>query len=150
MCNKKILSSLCLLFLALTSCDKKQDVQLNYYQVRVKNATADWRDSSFIIATANPQLMAEAEAQLKKPVSERKMVSGALLRGNGGYNKNAGHAFKWRFREDNWSFTEASIEIYDGRPYSDVDSDTAYWFGNMKHFAPWNSYVAKKITIGQP
>lgn len=136
-----------LLFLMLQGCKKNvEDKQLRYYQVGMKYTPEDWRDSAFVVATKNQNLIKEIEAQLKLPVAQRRMVTGALVPGNGGYNKNASHEFKWRFDENDWQFTDMSIEIYDGRPYSDVDSDTTYWLHTMKRFAPWSSYIAKEVN----
>jgi hypothetical protein len=59
-------------------------------------------------------------------LKQRKNVTGALVAGNANYNKNSSHNFKWHFKENDWNLTEASIEIYDGRPYSDLDLNPAY------------------------
>ena len=119
---------------------------MHYYEVGFKTNTADWRDSSFIIATTNASLISEIETQLSLPVSQRKIVTGSLISGSGGYNKNSSHEFKWHFKEDDWQLTELSVEIYDGRPYSDVDSDINYWLNTVKRFAPWSSYIKREIT----
>lgn len=127
------------------SCTNTSSSRLQYYETGVKNKPADWRDSSFVVATADPQLIAEIEAQLKLPVSQRKMLTGALLPGNGGYNKNGTHEFKWHYKEDDWGFAEISMELCDGRPYSDVDLNPDYWLNTVKRFCPWNSYIKKRI-----
>lgn len=148
--RKSILPVACLLLLILTiiSCKKdKTQLPLHYYEVGFKGIAADWRDSSFIIATNNPALIEQVEQQLTLPVAQRKIVNGRLLSGNGSYNKNATHHFKWHFKESDWSLTDLSIEVYDGRPYSDVDNDLNYWLNTMKRFAPWGSYIKREIVI---
>lgn len=139
-----LLSFSFLLVTATISCKKEHD-NLSYYEVGMKNHSDEWRDTSFVVATTNRALMQQIEAQLQQPVLQRKMVLGTLAPGSGGYNKNATHEFKWHFKEDEWELAEATIEIYDGRPYSDVDADTTYWLQTVKKFAPWNSYIRKKI-----
>ena len=135
------------LLIMIYSCKKDSGHSpLHYYEVGFKSNTADWRDSSFIVATTNDSLISEIETQLSLPVSQRKIVTGQLIPGNGGYNKNASYEFKWRFKEDNWELTEISAEIYDGRPYSDVDTDTDYWLNTVKRFAPWSSYIKREIA----
>ena len=135
------------LLIMIYSCKKdSENSLLHYYEVGSKTNTADWRDSSFIVATANASLISEIEAQLSLSVSERKIVTGQLISGSGGYNKNASHQFKWHFKEDDWELTEISAEIFDGRPYSDVDTDTGYWLNTVKRFAPWSSYVKREIA----
>ena len=138
-------SFIILLLIAIISCKKDKVDNLSYYEVGMKNNSDEWRDSSFVVATANLELIQQIDAQLQQPVLQRKMVFGTLAPGSGGYNKNATHEFKWHFNEDEWELAEVTIEIYDGRPYSDVDADTAYWLQTVKRFSPWGSYIRKKI-----
>ncbi len=129
------------------ACEKTTESKsgLRYFLVGVDNTPEDWRDSAFVVATKDPQRIKETEAQLKVPVAERQIINGALVKGSGGYNKNAKHEFKWHFKEDDWHYTDMSIEIYDGRPYSDLDLNSKYWLDTMKRFAPWNAHILKEI-----
>jgi hypothetical protein len=132
----------------LLSCKKSKDDSESgkaYFEVGFRDAVSDWRDSSFIVATSNPQLIQQAEAQLNLPVAQRQIVFGKLQAGSGGYNRNAAHLFKWHFKEDEWSFVDMTIEIYDGRPYSDVDSDTSYWLNTMTRYGSWGSYLKRRL-----
>ena len=148
--GRTVLLMICIIFLLLVmiySCKKDSEpAALHYYEVGVKGNPADWRDSSFIIATRNKSLISQIEAQLLLPVAQRKIVNGELVSGNGGYNKNASHQFRWHFNEDTWELADFSVEIYDGRPFSDVDTDISYWLDTVKRFAPWNSYIKKEIS----
>ena len=147
--NTRSLLNVCFFFIVtimIYSCKKdSKHSLLQYYEVGFKTNTSDWRDSSFIVATADSSLISEIETQLGLPPWQRKIVTGGLVRGNGGYNKNASHEFKWRFKEDDWELTELSIEIYDGTPYSDVDTNIDYWLNTVKRFAPWSSYIKRKV-----
>ena len=132
------------------SCNNKPikvTPDLIYFEAGTKGNPSDWRDTSFIVATANTALIAEARSQLQLPVKDRKMVNGEILPGNGGYNSNAAHQFKWHFKEDAWQFAELSMELCDGRAYSDVDLNIDHWIKDVKRFCPWNSYIKKEITI---
>ena len=131
--------------LFFTSCTEKSDQTLRYFEVGINGEPEDWRDSSFVVATANPQLINKIADQLAKPVSARQIVIGDLATGSGGYNKNAGHTFNWHFKENGWNLVDLSVEIYDGRAYSDVDMNPAYWQDTMKRFSPWGSYIKKEI-----
>ena len=149
--GRTVLLMICIIFVMLVmmySCKKESEpaADLHYYEVGVKGNPADWRDSSFIIATNNPILISQIESQLLLPVDQRKIVNGQLVSGNGGYNKNSSHQFKWHFKEDNWELADFSIEIYDGRPFTDVDTDISYWLDTVKRFAPWSSYIKKEIS----
>ncbi len=147
--NRSIILIACIVFLFLImmySCKKDTErPPLRYFEVMLNSNAADWRDSSFVIATADPGRIAQIEAQLSRPVVQRKIVDGSLVRGNGGYNKNASHEFKWRLKENSWEFGDVSAEIFDGRPYNDVDTDLDYWLDTVKRFAPWGSYIKKEI-----
>jgi hypothetical protein len=149
----KTVVSFFLLFIlgaAIVSCKKPGDDDLKdtktYYEVGFKNPRTEWRDTSFIVATSDPQMIQAAEAQLVLPVAERQIVFGKLQAGNGGYNRNGSHLFKWHFKEDEWSFVDVTVEIYDGRSYSDVDSDTAYWLNTMTRYGSWDSYLRRKVV----
>lgn len=142
---KKALVFVSALIIFLISCSKKNDKPLRYFEVGISSQQENWRDTSFVVATSNEQLLAKIAEQLMKPIAQRQIVTGELVKGNGGYNKNASHSFGWRFKEDNWSLTDMSIEIYDGRAYSDLDLYPDYWFNQMKRFAPWSSYIKREI-----
>lgn len=136
-----------LLIITFTSC--KKDLlpsNLRYYEVGFHGTAIDWRDSSFIVATADTALISQLQTQLSLPVQQRKILTGALEEGSGGYNKNGAHIFKWHFKEDNWQLTDLSAEIYDGRPFSDLDTDPDYWLNTLKRFSPWGSYIKKEIN----
>jgi len=131
--------------LLIASCSKKPAPTYRYFEVGITGVQADWRDSSFVVATADPELTYRILEQLSMPIDERKIVIGELARGNGGYNKNGSHNFGWHFKENKWDLVDMSIEIYDGRAYSDLDLNPDYWFGQMKRFSPWGSYIKKEI-----
>jgi hypothetical protein len=148
--TRSVLLLLCIIFILLFmvySCKKDSiAAPLHYYEVGFNGNAANWRDTSFIIATSNSSLIEQIKTQISLPVAQRKIVNGLLVSGNGGYNKNSSHSFIWRFKEIDWQLADLSIEIYDGRPYSDVDTDINYWLNTVKRFAPWGSYIKKEIT----
>jgi hypothetical protein len=148
--NRNVLLMICIIFLMIVmmySCKKESaPAPLHYYEVGFKNETTDWRDSSFVVATSDTALISKIQAQLALPVAQRQLVSGRLIAGNGGYNKNSTHFFKWRLKENDWDLADVSIEISDGRPYNDVDINLSYWLNTVKRFSPWGSYIKKEIT----
>ena len=134
-----------LIIILIASCTKDKEKSLRYFEVGIKGSQEDWRDSSFVVATADQQLINTIMEQLKKPITARQIVMGELASGSGGYNKNAGYSFNWHFIENKWGLVDVSAEIYDGRAYSDVDKDPDYWLGTLKRFSPWGSYIKKEI-----
>ncbi len=135
-----------MVLLAALSCKKETSLKLRYFEVGVNYTPDDWRDSSFVIATSDPALLIQVEEQLRLPVAQRSHVNGSILAGDGGYNKNASHSFSWHFDETDWRLVNVSVEIYDGRAYTDIDKNNTYWFNTVKRFAPWGSYVKREIT----
>lgn len=130
------------------ACKKSNSAPANftYYQIGFKGEAEDWRDTGFVVATADTATINAADKQLLLPVENRQMITGTLAAGSGGYNKNATHEFKWHLKENSWHTADISIELYDGRPYSDVDSNFAYWRDTVKGFAPWSSYIKAKVV----
>jgi hypothetical protein len=145
----KLLSTVAVLLLATAACKKDDSPRYHYFEVGITHhvgaaetrQSVGWRDTAFIVATTNEALAKQALEQLKLPVSERKHVNGALVRGDGGYNKNGSHNFKWHMKEDDWKLADMSAELLDGRPYTDVDKNLNYWVDTVKRFAPWNAYI---------
>lgn len=141
---------ICFSVLVISSCKKENTLDnFTYYEVGFTGSPTDWRDTTFIVRTSDPQLIQQIDAQLFLSSSERKLVVGTLAAGNGGYNKNATHEFKWHFKEDDWHLADITIEIYDGRPYSDVDVNLQYWLDTVKRFGSWGSYINRKLP-GKP
>lgn len=131
----------------LSACKKERstDEQYQYFEVGFKRVDADWRDTAFIVRTNKPQLLQQLEAQLALPVENRKIVTGKLVAGSGGYNKNASHVFGWHFKEDDWQLTDLTVEIYDGKPFTDVDQDLSYWLNSVQRYGSWGSYIRRKL-----
>ncbi len=142
-----LLTTVFVIVLAFSSCKKENNFnhQFTYYEVGFKGNHNNWRDSSIIVRTSNQQLIKQIETQLTLPVENRKLVVGTLIAGNGGYNKNGSHEFKWRFKEDDWQLADATVEIYDGKPYTDVDLNLSYWLSTVKRFGSWGSYIKRKL-----
>src|SRR5687768_11881525 len=85
------------------------DPECRYFEVGLSGAAADWRDSSYIVATKNEALLQKVAAQLALPVDDRQIVLGNLVAGSGGYNKNATHEFKWHIKEDDWQLVDMTF-----------------------------------------
>lgn len=138
--------------LAITSCHKETcqtGDEFTYYEVGFDYNTPDWRDTAFVVRTTNPQLILQCDAELAKPVAERKIVFGNLLEGSGGYNKNGSHEFLWRFGDNNWSLVDVTVEIYDGKPHADIDQNLQYWLTTVKKYGSWASFIRTKLR-GRP
>jgi len=137
------------ILLAIACSNDPEMPGLRYYEVGFHTDAKEWRDSAFVVAAVatDTQLINQINAQLALPEEKRKkIIFGSLATGNGGYNKNAGYSFKWHMHEQDWKLVDMTAEIYDGRPYSDVELHTAYWMNTVKRLGPWSSYIKKEIT----
>lgn len=68
-------------------------------------------------------------------------ISGTLKRGNGGFNTG----YSWHLDPRSVTFPDLTMEVCDGRPRSEVESDTAYWFGSVKVYCPWGAKVVSRV-----
>jgi len=141
---KRIISIL--VFLSAIFSDESY-AQVKCYRFSLVLQGTDWRDTSCVACTSDPDVIADVNNQLSKQFADRnKHINGAIAAGNASVNKNAHYNFLWHFKVNEWSLREMSMEVCDGRPYSDIDLDTAYWFNTIGFFCPWTSIVAEELT----
>jgi hypothetical protein len=117
-----------------------------YFQFKTTCGHGNWQDSSFIAAASDLGLIDSVMANLSRPLNQRKFINGLIDHGNGGFNHNAAHWFSWHFIPDQWDLVELAMEVCDGCPYTDLDSDTAYWIGNIGRFCPWTGVPVKEVS----
>jgi hypothetical protein len=141
---------LCSILFLLLCCGAVKGQTLRYFQFHTGgcNNGAAWQDTSFIAATADTAVIDSVLADLAKPTTQRRMITGKITYGDGGYNHNASHWFLWHFIENQWYLADISLGIYDGCPYTGVDADTSHWIGQAGYFNPIYSYAVKEI--GKP
>jgi hypothetical protein len=150
----KTLLPLLAILLLLGACkkdnDSKEDAPIRrYFEIGMRNPSVDWKwqDTSFVVVTSDPDVLTAVDAELSKPADQRrKLITGPLAEGNGGYNRNAGHNFTWHLKEDEWKLTDMTIELIDGLPHTDLDLNHDYWMNTVKSFGPWSSYIKKEVT----
>lgn len=136
-----------LVFLSAIIISAETYAQVKCYRFSLVLQGTDWRDTSCVACTSDPDVIADVNNQLSKQFADRnKHINGAIAAGNASVNKNAHYNFLWHFKVNEWSLRELSMEVCDGRPYSDVDLDTAYWLNTIGFFCPWTSIVAEEIA----
>lgn len=89
----------------------------------------------FRIALRMPEQIAAAEAMLAS--GKESVIHGHLARGDGGFNKG----YRWHMMPETVTFPDMAMEVCDGRPRSDVESDIPYWVDNIKYYCPWGAQV---------
>lgn len=97
---------------------------------------------NFFAWTSNTDVIAQANAQLKKPASERQMIVGKIARGDGGRNT----PWSWHFIPDVWTFADFATEVCDAKP-SYVEANLDAWLKAPVNFCPWASYVAATCAV---
>lgn len=81
--------------------------------------------------------IAEAEALIG--ASTQKIVNGALLAGDGGFNE----PWSWHMDPGSVELADITIELCDGRP-SMVEADLDMWIGTVGRFCPWSSRIVAR------
>lgn len=98
-------------------------------------------EGQFVAVTSDPAVLANLQAQLALPDSDRGLhIHGPIARGSGGHNLS----WSWHFIPGEWDMVEVSAESCDGSP-KQVEGDIDYWVDTVKVFCPWGSYVQKEI-----
>lgn len=119
---------------------------LRYFEFSNRCGHKEWRDTSFVVATSNPLVIAIVERELqKKPADRTQAINGALAMGSNGYNKNASYEFQWHIVENNWTLNEVNIELCDGCPYTDISLGLNYWVNTVKRYCGWSTRVRREI-----
>lgn len=136
-----------LLFATFLLCHHVYGQTLRYFEATFRDPSqlSDWRDTSYIIAASDPALLAEIDSELALPVEQRRHINSHIAAGNGGFNHNGDVWYNWHPVPDQCRFAEFSIELCDGRTYTDVEADTAYWIDNVGQFCGWSYYVSREV-----
>lgn len=93
-------------------------------------------DESFRILLRDPELIAQAEAEIGAETP--KIVNGALVAGDGGFNA----PWSWHLDPASIEFAELTIELCDGCPHM-VEEDLDQWIDVVGRFCSWSSRVVE-------
>jgi hypothetical protein len=70
------------------------------------------------------------------------IVHGTVRRGSGGFNA----PYAWHLDPASVTFPDLAMEVCDGRPQSDVESDVDYWVDTVKFYCPWGARVVARVN----
>lgn len=121
--------------------------ETRYFQFRAFCGGDDWRDTSFVAAATNADLINAVLAEIERPFEERKFIIGDIAEGDGGFNFNGEFRFNWHFVTDQWQLAEVAVEVCDGCPFTNVHQDPDLWLNNVGFFCPWTSKPVQEITL---
>jgi hypothetical protein len=103
------------------------------FQVRACRGSRRAPDGElFQILLRDSDLIAQARALIG--IGDRRIVTGSLAQGNGGFNA----PWSWHLDPDTVRFPEVAIELCDGCP-SDVETNGGSW--GLGTFCPWSSEI---------
>jgi hypothetical protein len=69
-------------------------------------------------------------------------VHGTVRRGSGRFNA----PYSWHLDPESITFPDLTMEICDGRPQSDVESDVGYWVDTVKYYCPWGAKIVARVN----
>jgi len=96
---------------------------------------------TYIAATIDKTVITQARRELALPMEKRTLhISGAIERGNAGYNT----PWRWHFIENEWNLVFMSMEVCDGQP-SYVDENLDQWISEVRSYCPWVARVSREV-----
>ena len=102
--------------------------------------------ATFTIQVSGEQFKVKVEGQAAIAALQSRLdagttgvISGKLVRGNGGFNTSWG----WHLDPTTVTAPDLAIELCDGRP-SMVQADLDYWIDSVKQFCPWGATVVSR------
>lgn len=117
--------------LAFACDDALEGPVQNIYEVDVAG-------EQFRIALTSAAQIERAEALLAS--GETNIIHGAVVRGNGGFNA----PYSWHLDPASITFPDLTMELCDGRPHSDVESDVSYWVDTVGYYCPWGARIVAR------
>lgn len=118
--------------LLVSACSDPAATEQQIYEVEVAG-------ERFRIALTTPAQIERADALLASGAENN--VHGTLRRGSGGFNS----PYTWHLDPATVTFPDLTMEVCDGRPQSDVQSDVDYWVDTVKYYCPWGARIVARI-----
>jgi hypothetical protein len=119
----------------LSSCDSPVDPDDELGAVFRVSAC---ESQAFNVRITDPNVISRAQSLIG--TSEQPILSGALRRGNGGFNS----PWSWHLDPASIEFADFTIEVCDGCP-SMVEGDLDYWVDTVGRFCPWTSRITGQV-----
>ncbi|MEM4417002.1 MAG: hypothetical protein QXD32_02975, partial [Nitrososphaerota archaeon] len=94
----------------------------------------DVQGERFTIYVTDPETIRLAEENMRG--GNNLFPTGALARGDGGFNK----PWSWHLIPETVRMAEVSIELCDGLP-SHIEQDLDYWIDTVGQFCPWSGRI---------
>ena len=104
----------------------------------------DVRGEQFVVLINDPAAAAKARDILAGRAPQQIVVAD-LKYGNGGFNFDGNICYSWHLDPDDVTFAEFTVELCDGRPYSDVERDVTYWVDHVGYYCPWSGVLVAEI-----
>ncbi len=95
-------------------------------------------NEAFNVRITDPDVIRRAQDLVG--ASQQPILSGALRRGNGGFNA----PWSWHLEPATIEFADITIEVCDGCPAM-VENDLDYWVDTVGRFCPWTSRIVRRV-----
>jgi hypothetical protein len=95
------------------------------------------REERFSVKVEGAAAIAAMDARMA--AGTEGVISGRLVRGNGGFNT----PWKWHLDPATVTVPDLAMEVCDGWP-SFLEEDLDYWVDTVKQFCPWGAKVVEK------
>lgn len=121
------------------------EAQTKYYTVKAEQPTNNWRDSLFVVKVSDPVVQQDFANELALPFDQRdKIVNAQIAAGSGSFNKNGTHCFNWHMIDSTVGLADTTIELCDGRPYSDVELND--FVNTVGQYCPWGMVLNEEVS----
>jgi hypothetical protein len=104
--------------------------------------TAPGDEVTYVVMVGTETFRVRAEGNAKAALEARRqsgvvgVISGRLVRGNGGFNAPYG----WHIDPASITAPDLAMELCDGKP-SFIDPEIDYWVDTVKYYCPWGAKV---------
>lgn len=122
----------------LSACDTS-DPEPALFTIRAcENSNVSPGGETFQVRITDPDVIAEAERLVGS--EDQRIVTGPLVRGDGGFNA----PWSWHLDPDSVTFADVTVEVCDGCPHM-VEEDLDYWVDTVGRFCPWSTEVVERV-----
>jgi hypothetical protein len=141
-----------MMLMALGGCRSDAQAPLNAATANDKKEGVDFlvavNKEHFVLRLVKSEQIEIARARVKS-TKPQGIVSGNLVEGDGGFNRDDAAKRKWSWHLDPKSvtFPQLVMEVCDGRP-SDVEGNKDHWIKDIKRYCPWGAKIELELPDG--
>ena len=128
---------LSLVLLACDNSDSREEDGALFLVRACRDSAANPNGETFRVLIRDPEVAAEADRLIAS--GERRILSGRVVRGDGGFNE----PWSWHIDPDSVGFADITIELCDGCPHY-IEEDLTYWTDTVRYYCPWSTEIVRR------